>query len=81
MERAKEVRDELCTIRVDILLEEVQNGKIKEMEMKQIALAMDPTVHGEFEFQKNKGLSPQQIMLLLLDKWYDGTRLNFGRKK
>ena len=70
MERAEEVRDELGTIRVDILFEEVQNGKIKELDMKQIALAMDPTVHGEFEFQKNKGISPQQIMSHLLDKWY-----------
>ena len=69
MERKREVSAKLGPDNVSTLLAEVEAGRVTEVEMKQLALAMHDKVHGEFVYQKDK-MKPPDLMKILLDKWF-----------
>ena len=70
MERHKEVNDELGENNVNMILEEVENGIIEKMNVKQIALLMHPKVHGVYKEKKDKH-SLVDVVKEMLDCWYN----------
>ena len=69
MERYKEVNDELHENNVSVLLEEIENGKVRKDQVKQIALKMHGSVHGVYKQTKNHE-NLVDVFRQMLDCWY-----------
>jgi len=71
MEHKKEIEDRLGKTAVQVLLEEIENGKIDRNKMKQIALKMDGKVHGVFVQKSREGWTTDvDVFRYCLDSWY-----------
>jgi hypothetical protein len=70
MERREQVNGALGINNVNFLLSEIDNGKIKEDEVKMMALNMKNGVHGVFMEMRGMKRDLKSTMLYMLDKWW-----------
>ena len=70
MEWSEEVNNALGAENVRLLIKEVQDGKIKKEQVKQITLQMHAKANGVFE-EKQRTLELSNVMLHILDCWYN----------
>jgi hypothetical protein len=71
MERREEVQKALGKRSVELLSDEIKKGLLKETHVKQIALAMNHSVHGIYEEKrKTEKQSLHVTMLYMLDQWW-----------
>ena len=70
MEFERKVSDELGEQTISVLMNEIRNGRLEMVQVKQIGLKMHGSVHGVFQQKINKHESLDQIFLQMLDTWH-----------
>ena len=70
MEFGREVFDELGEQTISVLLNEIRNGRLEQVQIKQIALKMHGSVHGVFQQRIKEHESLEHIFLQMLDSWF-----------
>ena len=70
MEMEDEITERLSSENLELLLNEVRTGKIKEKEVKRIALRMHGNVHGIF-VEKIKKSKLDVVFMYMIDGWYN----------
>ena len=68
MERRKDVDQALGKSSVDLILSEIKSGRIKDNQVKQMALAMNDGAHGVFVKSKGEKDDLHHTMLYVLGK-------------
>ena len=70
MEREKEVKKVLGDTNCQLIIDNINAGKIKEIHVKKIALKIGGGVHGVFEQNKEKN-KLGDVWRLILDRWFE----------
>ena len=71
MEYETEIREKLGSTNVDLILSEIENGRIKEDELKIIALHMHGNVHGVYENRIRERSQLVHVFMHMLDSWFN----------